>query len=815
MRLKKIILFLSVCFIAFLICSCGPTRKLTDGQHLLSEVKIAEDQNAIDKSEIEAYIKQKPNRKILGAIRFHLWLHNLANEEKVKQKKEAWLQKREAENINRVAKGKKTKSSDKQLFGEWLIEVGEAPVIYDSILSRNSSKQIHLFLNGKGYFHNSVRDSAILKHKRAKVIYIINPGKPYKIRKINYDIDDQPVNYYVMLDTLNCTIKPGQNYDVDILQKERERVTRMLNNNGYYFFSKEFIYFKVDSSLKNNLLDITIGIKKNTTSPADHPDSLIEKPHQKFYISNIYIDTEFDNRAKGKIEKDTLHIKNYDILFRNKLKFKPFVILDATFIEKSEIYQINNGEATYRRLSELRAFRYVNVQFVKTPGATDSLDCYILLNPVLKQSFTIETEGTNTGGNLGVAGSLVYQNKNVFKGAEIFEARLRGGLEVQRLLNQQGGSSNIDIKKGIPFNTLEFGPEVNLYVPRFLFPFKIKASKSSNPKTIFNVAYNFQQRPDYSRVINKVAFGYSWRESSTKSHLVNPIEISFVQVDLKPQFQSIIDNSKNILIKNSYQPHLVTDTRYSFIYNDQVIQKNRNHRYMRFNFETSGNLLRAFDNLAGVRKDVNGSYQILNVPYSQYLRADVDLRYYKKMAEYHQLVFRAAGGIGKTLANLQSLPFEKSFYGGGANGIRAWQIRSLGPGSYPASFNFDQIGEMQMEGNIEYRFKMLRQLNGALFVDAGNIWLLKQSAGSKGGNFQPDRFYKEFAIGSGIGARLDFSFFIIRFDLGIKVRDPQFTESDRWVIKHLFDNEWKIDFQKNHTSSYSFTNFNLGIGYPF
>ncbi|MBI2268831.1 MAG: hypothetical protein HYU69_00580, partial [Bacteroidetes bacterium] len=531
--MKKII-FLSVSFIALFICSCGPTRKLTEGQHLLSEVKISEDKNAIDKSEIEAYIKQKPNRKILGAIRFHLWLYNLANEEKVKQKKEAWLRKREAENSIRIAKGKKPKPADKQLFGEWLMEVGEAPVVYDSILSRNSSKQIHLFLNGKGYFYNTVRDSAVLKHKRAKVIYNIEAGKPYKIRKINYEIDDQQVNYYVMLDTVNCAIKPRQNYDVDILQKERERITRMLNNNGYFYFSKEFIYFKVDSSLKSNLLDITIGIKKNTTSLADHPDSLIETPHQKFHINNIYIDTEFDSRSKSKIKKDSLHIKNYSILFRDKLKFKPFVILDATFIEKGEIYQISNGEATYRRLSELRAFRYVNVQFLKTPGTIDSLDCYILLNPVLKQSVTIETEGTNTGGNLGVAGSLVYQNKNVFKGAEIFEARLRGGLEVQRLLNQQGGSSNIDIKKGIPFNTLEFGPEVNLYVPRFLFPFKIKASKSSNPKTIFNVAYNFQQRPDYTRVINKIAFGYSWKESSTKSHLINPIEISFVQVDLKP-----------------------------------------------------------------------------------------------------------------------------------------------------------------------------------------------------------------------------------------------------------------------------------------
>lgn len=814
MKFEKYILFLFLPLSIVMIYSCSPTRKLAERQYLLAEEKITGHHGSIDKSEIEAYIKQKPNRKILGAIRFHLWLYNLANEEKVRQKKEAWLQKREAENILRVEKGKKPRSTDKLLFGEWLMEVGEAPVIYDSLLTHNSSKQIRLFLNSKGYFYNTVRDSVKLKRKRAKIFYIINAGIPYKIRKINYEMDDALVGHYVIPDSANCSLKPGQNYDVDIIQKERDRITRLLNNNGFFYFSKEFIYFKVDSSLKSNQLDITIGIKKNSVPLDDRPDSLVEKPHQKYYIGNIYIDTDFDMKSKT-ISKDTLYLKNYAVLYKNKLKFRPGVLLDATFVSKGEIYQVDNAEATYKRLSELRAFRFVNLRFDKSHGATDSLDCFIQLNPVLKQSLTLETEGTNNGGNLGIAGSIIYQNKNIFNGAEILEIRQRGGLEVQRLLNQQGGKSNIDIKKGIPFNTLEIGPEVNLYVPRFLVPFRLNAAKSSNPKTIFSAAYNYQQRPDYTRVINKVSFGYSWKESSVKSHFINPVEVSFVQVDLKPNFQSIIDNSKNILIKNSYRPHLVTDTRYSFVYNDQVIQKSRNHRYLRFNFETSGNMLRAIDNLSGTKKDANGSYEILKVPYSQYLRADIDIRYYKKIAEHQQLVFRAAGGVGKTLANLQALPFEKSFYGGGANGIRAWQIRSLGPGSYPASFNFDQIGDMQLEGNMEYRVKLLKQLNGALFVDAGNIWLLKQSAGSKGGNFQPDRFYKEIAVGSGIGARLDFSFFIIRFDLGIKVRDPQFIESERWVIQHLFDNNWKSNYQKTHTSSYSFTNFNLGIGYPF
>ena len=732
---------------------------------------------------------------------------------------DAWEQKREEENTKRIAAGKKAKTRNKFFLGEWLMEVGEAPVIYDSLLARNSSKQISLFLASKGYFYNSVHDTVTLKGKKAKVSYAIKVGKPYKNRKITYEIEDRFVGYFVLSDTSNSLLKPGQNYDVDKMQKERDRITRMLNNNGYYFFSKEFIYFKVDSSLNSQLLDITIGVKNNITALPEFPDSLVEAPHQKYFISNVVIDAEFDSHIKTHVVKDTLVYNGYTILYKRKLKFRPSILTKSTFITKGSIYQLSNSEDTYKRLSQLKAFRFVNVQFFKTPGRPDSLVCNIQLSPILKQSLTAETEGTNRGGNLGVAGSLVYQNKNVLRGAEILEARLRGGLEVQRPLTQQGGNSNIGLKQGIPFNTFEFGPEVNLYIPRFLLPFNVNESKSSNPKTIITTAYNYQHRQEYTRIVNKITFGYSWKESATKTHLINPVEVSLVGLPyIEHVFDSIINRSNNVIIKNAYSPHLVTDTRYSFVYNDQGLIKSSVNHYFRFNFETSGNILRAYYNLTGAekdKKDYPGSYKTFNIPFSQYLRADVDFRYYKKLAEHHQVAIRAAGGVGKTLENLHSLPFEKSFYSGGANGIRAWQIRSLGPGDYTGKFNFDQIGDMQLEGNIEYRFKLFKQLNGALFVDAGNIWQLKPTQDFPGGNFEATRFYKEIAIGGGIGARLDFSFFIIRLDLGVKMRDPQFIESERWVIGHYYDNKWRGNYFEKHGSDYSFLNFNLGIGYPF
>lgn len=813
---KQNIQILIGCILLFLIAACSPTRRLKEGDRLLTKVDIHEGKTNIDKSEITNYIKQKPNRKILGVVRFHLWLYNLANEEKVRKKKELWIQKRETENIKRAEKGKKLKNTDKQLFGEWLMSVGEAPVVYDSVATKKSSKQISLFLQTKGYFNNTVRDTTILKKKKAKVTYIIKGGQPYIVNKVFYSIDDTDINEFLMRDTANCVIKPKKNYDVDILQKERERIAAKLNNIGYFYFTKEYVVFKVDSNLNNHQLNITISIKPFAKASAEKKDSIIQTPHTKYYLNNFYIDTEYDSRGRTRTVKDTLLFQDYHILYNQKLLFKPKIIAGSIFMKKGDLYQSKESEASYKRLSELRAFRFVNISFSPTPSQFNLLDCYIQLNPVMKQSFTIESEGTNRGGNLGISGSFVYQNKNTFKGAELLEVRLRGGLEVQQLLTDNTtNTSNINIGQGIPFNTIEFGPEINLFVPRFLTPFNLETSKSAAPKTIFNVTVNYQRRPDFSRVINKIGLSYSWKESPEKRHTITPIELSVVKVTLTSDFEKIINQTNNILIRNSYQDHFTTSTNYTFIYNDQSIGKRKNNHYLRFNLDLSGNFLRGLYNLTNQPKNKNGSFEILDIPFSQYVRSDFDYRYYKFLGDYHQFVFRAAAGIGKPLDNLGVLPFERSFFAGGANGIRAWQIRSLGPGAYPSGFSFDRIGDMQLEGNAEYRFKLLKQLNGAVFIDAGNIWLLHKDAVYTDAEFKVDKFVQEFAIGSGIGARLDFSFFIIRFDLGVKLRDPQFNGTDRWVIQYFFDDKWNANYRNLGRGDYPFLNFNLGIGYPF
>lgn len=820
--------------------SCNPTRKLKEGEHFLVNNYILDKDTKVEAKDLEVYIKQKPNRKIFKIFRFHLWLHNLVNEERLAQKQITQDKKIQDRNARRIAKGKRAKTHKRQLVGEWLLEIGEPPVIYDSLLSKKSAGQLKMFLNRKGYFISSVKDSAHFKrNKRVTVYYKIKAAPPYTIHSIDYVIPDQLLKYYVEADTANCVIKRGSNYDEDVFQKERERITNQLTNNGYYLFTKDYIHYQIDTSIANNQVHVTINIKNFTQKFSEYSDSLIQMPHQRFYINNVYIQPDFISKKMDPPKKDTIKTGDYYILHTGRLKYKKRVLLNAVFIRKGELYQTQNTEDTYKRLSELKAFKSIDIYFVKS--SEDHLDCYILLSPILKQSFTIEAQGKNTSFNLGVEGSFVYQNRNVFRGAEVLELKLKAGSEVQPSLNTDANQqSNLgDLTQPVKqFNTVEIGPEANLYVPRFLLPFKGRFlkqtnpnkvfSSSYNPKTIFTSSYIYQRRPDYTRYITNLSFGYTWKESSNKRHTISPLVINFVKVSLTPEFDAYLkDKVYDLYVRNSFINHLTTSTRYTFTYNEQDIKKLENFPFLKVNAESSGNILRGVYGLVNsiepetLKKDPElGNYKLAGIPFSQYLRADIDYRYYFNSNEINKVVVRVAGGIGLPLVNFLSLPYERRFFSGGSNGIRAWRSRTLGPGSSVTDSvqkGFDQFGDGQLEGNLEYRFKLFKMLHGAVFVDAGNNWLRKPDATRSGGDFKLDRFYKEIAIGTGIGIRGDFNFFILRLDIGIKVRDPQFAEKDRWVIEHWFDKSWKQDYQNNHpkdTKGY-FTVLNIGIGYPF
>jgi outer membrane protein assembly factor BamA len=803
--------------IVFFFASCSTVKNLPEGETLLNKNVVINKYGKVEKGEIEPYIKQRPNRKVL-LWKVHLYIYNSVNSERLEKVKQKRSKKREAynkkkieeyEGINerRVALGKKPlipplKKKDPFILREWWKGNGEPPVIYDTTASNKSTRQIKNFLNNKGYFNSIVKDSSNTKNKKTKSFYIINEGKGYTIRNITYEIKDERIKNILNSALSESLIKSKENYDVDVLQSERDRITAILRNIGYYNFSKEYIYFEADSSIGNYQIDIAVGIKNVSTKDISNNDSLIETPHIQYYISNVYIYSDYDPQFKSN-RKDTLHINDCYIINNNDLKFKPRLILDAVFISKGELFQQQHADQTYRRLSELKYFKSIQIQF--TVSDQNQLECYIYLSTTPKQSISVETEGINTSGTLGVAGNLVYKNKNVLKGGELFEYKIKGALEVQKT---RSDNENL-LNPTLPFNTLELGSEATLIIPRFLLPFNIKGRKSNNAKTSFSGNYNFQRRPDFGRSLGNLAFGYFWRETVTKQHLINPIEFNLINIygESKELLQTI-KNSNDPFLEYSYSDHFTLGTRYSFIFNNQDINKQKNFSFLRIGMEGAGNAMRGVCNLLDQYTGFSlqykdGSYLIDSIPFSQFLRFDIDYRHYTVTNETDRLVYRLAFGIGKPLHNLRALPLEKSFFAGGPNSIRAWQARTLGPGGYNDSTDTnaaDKIGDSKFEANLEYRFNIIRAINAALFIDAGNIWLRKEVDIYPNGKFRGDKFIGQIAIGAGMGIRVDFSFFIIRVDGAFKLKDPSLPEYDRWTFGKQPLNDIVL---------------NVGIGYPF
>ena len=871
----------------FLLSSCNPSRHLQEGEYLLDKNIVIDKYPQVDKSDIESYIKQRPNRKMIF-FKTYLWIYNSVSQEKldrIKQKRiakiEAYnsrqIEKYKLINAKREANGKapkkvKQKSKDIRPLREWWRSNGEPPVIYDSLLTEKSVKQIKQFLTNKGFFNNVVRDSAdnrkkkfiykfiptsdtsnYKRTKKERVYYHIHEGRPYSIRTIFYQIHDDLLSYYVLSEVSGSLIQQGNNYDADDLQKERDRLTKVLRNEGYYTFSKEYIYYEVDTSLGTRQVDITIGIKNPTikTTLENGNDTTKETTHSRYYINHIYIYTDYDPKTKTR-SRDTLLLDDYYLLSNGALRYRPRLLLDAMFISKGELFQQTHVDQTYARLSDLRMFRSIQMSF--NPVSSDKLDCFIYLSNIPKQSLSIETEGINTSGTQGIAGNVVYQNKNVFKGGEIFEWKIKGSIEAQK---SKVRNKNIIIK-GLDstkiFNTLEVGTEMRLTVPRFQTPFHISGAKSNNAKTSYIGSYTYQQRPDYGRLMGNLSYGYSWKETPEKQHTINPIEFSFVNIFREDSAVRYM-KSKDIFFKNSYSNHFTLATHYVFLFNNQDIKKKKNFSYFRFSLEGAGNTMRGIfsvidkqlrkhhDFLAyypdTILKEDNKidtilpSYTVKDIRFSQYVRSDIDYRHYFSIGSNTKdmLVYRVAFGIGKPFANLRALPLEKSFYVGGPNSIRAWQSRTLGPGAYfdPLGNNVaDKIGDVKFESNLEYRFNIIKMVNAAMFVDAGNIWLRKPYPNyangeitNSGGNIIPiDNLISQIAIGAGLGIRLDFNFFIIRFDGAIKIKDPSLIEDVKmhqypWVFTKIGNKQWASNYRNEHSFSYPFAVLNFGIGYPF
>lgn len=815
--------------LTILLSSCNITKKLNENEYLVERNKIVGlDKINLPKESIEAFIRQKPNRKILTIFPFNLWLYNQVNQNKLVRKKalrdvrfeqinEKRTEKNKIRNARRSKKGKKPKdpklkNKDKPTLRESILEAGEEPVIYDSLTTKQTSKQISKFLFSKGYFYAKVHDSVAFNKsaKKVRVYYFLNPGKLYAFDNISYSIPDANLARYIYKDTSSCLIKAHSSFDADIMQSERERITNNLLNNGFFYFESDFIYYNVDSISSKPKINLTICAKQFPTFINEQKDSTILVPHPRFTINNIYIITENTKGFyKDEAFRDTTIFNDYTYIHNHPLAYRLSIITNNIEFSKGQVFQKNLAEKTYRRLLNLGLFRSPLIQFVQSSQSKSGLDCYIICNPVVKQSITFETEGTNTSGNLGIAGNLLYQNKNLFRGAELLEIKLNGAVAAQKQFNTTTEQSNIDNIKST-FNTLQFGPEIKFSVPRVAFPFSLfPFKKDASPRTFINTSLNYQSRPEFSRTITNINYGFTFKtKQGLIKHDLIPIEAYIVKAKLFGTFKQDLLALNDYFLLNSFVDHITTLSRYSITFNNQTNPNSSKSKkvltYIKVNVASSGNLLRAAYNLTNQPKDTAGRYYIFKTPFAQFLKVDFDYRLYVPLYKKSRLVYRLASGIGKPLSNLNVLPYEQSFFSGGPNSVRAWRARTLGPGSYaqPSSVTarYDKVGDLLIEGNVEYRFHIFRDFYGAWFIDAGNVWLIYKDPAKPNGDFELNRFYKEIAVGSGLGLRWDLSFFVLRLDAAVPIRDPKYAENDRWTFNKKPLNQIILNF---------------GIGYPF
>ena len=825
------------------------TKRLVNGEVLLKKVIIKCDNPAISKDDLYSYVKQKPNRKLLGLNTIHLLkrgsigkkglltdgsgyplyliINNFANPKRELKRKirrdERFAKKMLQYNGN--SKGKKQNKEPKKhkTLGEFLMNIGEAPSLIDSNKTNRSVNQILSYLNNKGYFGSTVDDTVIYpqlqKNRRQKAIqcYIIHPSQPYTLRSIAWDIKDEGIAIAIVSDTATeyCQIKRNMNYDFDSFEAERDRITKLLKNKGYYKFSKDYIRFSIDSTIGSHQADVQITINKQELKLND--SSFANVNHQQFTIRNIYIKSLFDLQQLRE-DKD---ISNYDttlyrnlLFLRNKdsiygtniekiLKFKPYILEQRISFRKDIIFRQLDYETTYRQLTNLRVFRQVVIDPIEV--GDNKLDMYIKLFPFSKQSYTAQFEGTtNSGSNLGIGGSVSYENNNLYGGAEILRLGIKGGTEVQQTINASSNSENLG------FNTIQIGADASLNIPREFFPFSLLVNKKKLPekmttqdrRTVFLSSFNYQSRSDYDRTLANVSYGYTFKYLKNGKTSFFPIELNIVKVKPKAGLLELLQNP-DPLLQYRFTDHLIQNLRITYILNKQK-NNNGDILFLKIDGESSGLLLREFFELSKINPDANGSYEISKIPFSHYIRLFADGRFNKAIGAYQRLVGRSALGIGLPLSNYPTLPLEKSFYSGGANGIRAWEARTLGPGSYiiPSDQKYAQFGDIQLEYNLELRFRITKTLNGAAFIDGGNIWILKKDSSRPNADFSFKKmnFLNDLAFGPGLGLRYDLSFFIVRLDWAFKLRDPSYPIGERWY---------------NPSQRKLSSNLNFGIGYPF
>ena len=753
---------------ALLLVGCSVSKFVPEGKYLLDEVHISSDNKEVKSSEMYSYVRQKPNSKWFSLVKLPMYIYCSSGKDSTK-----W--------INKI-----------------LRKMGDAPRIYDARVAEETRMQILGAVQNKGYLGAQVSLEEKIKKNKLDTYYRISSGKPYIISSIDYNVEDYVIRDLLMNDSIHSGLKVGERFDVNQLEEERNKITQFLLNRGYYRFNKDYITFQADTVNGTYRIDLTMNIGLNNM-----PNSSETSLHRQYSIRNVNYLMDVDFSPNNGVNLDTMSYGGINILYDKKLFLRPGVIDSHNRIVPGKLYSNRDVMSTYSSLSRLGILKYSNIRFVEhLENDSAYLDAFVSLSKNKNKMLSFQVEGTNSAGDLGAAASVTYTHRNLFKGSETFTIKVRGAYEA--VTGLEGYANN---------NYTEYGVESSLDFPEFMFPFLTSDFKKRvNAKSEVSIKYNWQIRPEFERTLASAAWSYRWNSGRRANHRLDVLDINYIYMPYRSntfiEYLNYMDEV-NPLLRYSYEDLFIVRLGYTYTYNSAGVttqQTAKKSSYsIRFNIEESGNLIYGFSKLIHKKPSDGESFRMGNISFAQYVKTDFDFAKNIMIDDRNSLVFHIATGVAIPYGNSKSLPFEKLYFSGGANSVRGWSVRSLGPGRYHGnSGSLDYVnhtGDIKLDLNVEYRTHLFWKLNGAAFIDAGNVWTLKSRYSDDTGQFAFNRFYKEIAVSYGLGVRFDLDFLILRFDGGMKAINPMESGADRFSVI-------RPDFSRDFA-------FHFAVGYPF
>lgn len=744
-------------FLFIIVTSCRVTRHIPEDQEVVSRVRIIEDDKKSSSNSLKMAVQQKPYHRTFGFFPIAAWLWHDDTEKR---------------------------------FNRWRNKIGTEPITYDEEKTQRTERSMLRALSAQGYLYAKVWHEKTSKNRKATVTYKIDKGQPKKIANVKYLIEDPDLQEIIIDNNSASYAYEGSLLDRNALDDERTRITALLRDNGYWDFNKDDISFIADTLRGQQDVDLTV---------------FVAGIHERYTINSVTFVTNFDILAN---EADNSNITRKEVKGGYVIQYegedcylRDNTLIESCYIVPGRTYSETSVRETYSSFSRLHLLKYTNIRL--EPTEDNKLDVYVYTSPQNPKALQFELDGTNTSGDLGFAGALSYQHRNLFRGSETYSVGLKGGYE----------SLSGNVAGLVNNNYSEYSIENTLDIPKFIVPFMSEdAKRRRKATTALNLTFSYQTRPEYTRYITNLGYSYKWQNGPQQRHTWDVIDLSYVYLPKRSDaFIHIIEQAGPISY-SSYSSHLIMAMGYNFYISNQRLSSQNNNRKakdvwsLRVNAEIAGNLLWALSKAVNLKNDKNGNYTILGLPFEQYARLDMDWSYSKYLTDRSRLAYHFAGGIAVPYGNSKTVPFEKRYYAGGANSVRGWSVRTLGPGSYKGATGnrnidyFNQCGDVRLDASVELRSKLFWKFEFATFVDAGNVWTLKEYNSQPGGKMNPD-FYKQIAGAYGFGLRMVTDFVVLRLDAGLRAYNPYYSGKDAWQIRHPLRGE-------NRT-------IHFAVGYPF